>query len=34
LYELVTRGEYQGSSGGVKVRVRQRNIYLARMAAQ
>jgi hypothetical protein len=34
LYELVTRGEYQASSGGVKLRVRQRNIHLARMAAQ
>jgi hypothetical protein len=34
LYNLVTRGEYQVANGTVKVRVRQRNIHLARIAAE
>jgi hypothetical protein len=33
LYDLITRGQYQAGSGTVKVKVRQRNVHLARIAA-
>jgi hypothetical protein len=33
-HDLTTRGEYQVSSGTVKVRVQRRNIHLARVAAE
>jgi hypothetical protein len=32
LYDLITRGEYQAPGGPVKIRVRQRNIHVARIA--
>lgn len=33
LYDLIMHGEYQTAGGRVKVRVRQRNVHLARIAA-